>query len=125
MCGIAGLLDPSLETSDVELRRQVADMTATLAHRGPDAEGVWCQPEEGIYLGHRRLSVIDLGPGGSQPMHSPDGRWVVSYNGEIYNHRALRHRLSGEGLAFRGQSDTEVLVGAIQQWGLALRPGGL
>ena len=118
MCGIAGLFEPTLLTSSVELRSQVADMTATLTHRGPDAEGDWCQPDEGIYFGHRRLSVIDLGPEGSQPMHSPDGRWVVSYNGEIYNYPALRNRLSGEGLGFRGQSDTEVLVGAIQQWGL-------
>jgi asparagine synthase (glutamine-hydrolysing) len=118
VCGIAGLFEPSLLTSGVELRAQVAGMTATLTHRGPDAEGSWCQPADGIYFGHRRLSVIDLGPEGSQPMHSQDGRWVVCYNGEIYNHPALRDRLSGEGMAFRGQSDTEVLVGAIQRWGL-------
>jgi asparagine synthase (glutamine-hydrolysing) len=118
VCGIAGLFDPSSVVSTEELGRLVADMTATLAHRGPDAEGVWCHPEQGIFLGHRRLSVVELGPEGSQPMHSEDGRWVVNYNGELYNHRALRHRLAGDGAVFRGGSDTEVLVSAIQRWGL-------
>ena len=118
MCGIAGLFDPGLTTGAEPMGHRVATMAGTLAHRGPDAEGAWCDPEAGIYLGHRRLSVVDLGPGGSQPMHSPDGRWVVSYNGELYNHGALRDRLAGEGLVFRGHSDTEVLVGAIQAWGL-------
>jgi asparagine synthase (glutamine-hydrolysing) len=118
VCGITGLFDPGSVTSSEELMRQVTDMTATLAHRGPDDEGTWCHPAEGIFFGHRRLSVIELGPEGSQPMHSEDGRWVISYNGELYNHRALRRRLAGEGAVFRGGSDTEVLVVAIQRWGL-------
>ncbi|HEX3981752.1 MAG TPA: asparagine synthase (glutamine-hydrolyzing), partial [Acidimicrobiales bacterium] len=100
------------------LERQVSDMTATLIHRGPDAEGFWCDAEHGIHLGHRRLSVVGLGQEGSQPMHSADGRWVITYNGEIYNHGGLRRRLIGEGVAFRGGSDTEVLMAAVQQWGL-------
>ena len=118
MCGIAGLFDPGLTGGAEPLGHRVATMAATLAHRGPDDEGLWCHPEQGIYLGHRRLSVVDLGPGGSQPMHSPDGRWVISYNGELYNHGALRRRLAAGGLSFRGHSDTEVLVGAVQAWGL-------
>ena len=118
MCGIAGLFDPSRSTGPEELGRQVAAMTATLVHRGPDAEGAWSDPERGLCFGHRRLAVVGLGPHGAQPMVSPDGRWVVDYNGEVYNHRALRHRLAGEGVTFRGGSDTEVLLGAVQQWGV-------
>ncbi|MGP0108707.1 MAG: asparagine synthase (glutamine-hydrolyzing) [Acidimicrobiales bacterium] len=118
MCGIAGLLDPKAATDADVLGRDVAAMTATLTHRGPDGDGFWSDADHGIALGHRRLAVIELGPLGDQPMRSPDGRWVISYNGEIYNHRALRHRLVGEGVAFHGGSDTEVLLAAIQQWGL-------
>ncbi len=118
MCGVAGLFNPRPSGPAEELRHQVEDMTATLVHRGPDAEGYWSDPEQGVFLGHRRLSVLGLGSEGDQPMHSGDGRWVVSFNGEIYNHRTLRPRLAGEGVIFRGGSDTEVLVAAVQQWGL-------
>jgi asparagine synthase (glutamine-hydrolysing) len=118
VCGITGLFDPALTGAADSLGRRVEAMTATLAHRGPDAAGHWCDPGRGVYLGHRRLSVVDLGPEGAQPMPSADGRWVISFNGEIYNHHALRRRLAGSGLAFRGHSDTEVLVGAIARWGL-------
>ena len=93
-------------------------MTAALTHRGPDAEGFWSDPDHGLALGHRRLAVVELGPEGAQPMCSPDGRWVLDYNGEIYNHGALRRRLAAGGVAFRGGSDTEVLVAAVQEWGL-------
>ena len=119
MCGVAGLFDPGRETTDELLRRQVGDMASTLAHRGPDDSGIWSDAEHGVALGHRRLSVVELGAEGAQPMVSADGRWVVSYNGELYNHRALRHRLVAEGQAFRGGSDTEVLVSTVQHWGLA------
>ncbi len=118
MCGIAGLFDPGTESGSETLVRRVAAMTATLTHRGPDADGFWSDPASGVYLGHRRLSVVGLGPEGAQPMESSDGRWVVSYNGEIYNHRELRRRLASEGTAFLGGSDTEVLVEAVQRWGL-------
>ena len=118
MCGIAGLFDPGRTTDPGALIRQVAEMTAALTHRGPDAGGEWAEPECGLALGHRRLAVVELGPAGAQPMVSPDGRWVLDYNGELYNHRALRHRLEGEGVPFRGGSDTEVLVAAVQQWGI-------
>jgi len=118
VCGIAGLFDPERRHPSQELAGLTAAMTATLAHRGPDDEGLWCHAEEGIVLGHRRLAVVELGPEGSQPMHSEDGRWVVVYNGELYNHRALRQRLVADGAVFRGGSDTEVLVNAVQRWGL-------
>jgi asparagine synthase (glutamine-hydrolysing) len=117
MCGVTGLFDPRRADAAATLRHQVEAMTATLVHRGPDAEGYWADPDQGVCFGHRRLSVVGLGQEGDQPMHSVDGRWVVTFNGEIYNHRALRQRLAQEGLAFRGGSDTEVLVGAIQRWG--------
>ena len=93
-------------------------MAATLAHRGPDDEGLWVDPDGRVAFGHRRLAVVDLSPHGHQPMASADGRWVVSYNGEIYNFAALRQRLAGEGMRFRGGSDTEVVVGAVQAWGI-------
>lgn len=105
MCGIAGFVrhgDPDPVDGEV-LRR----MTRTLAHRGPDDEGTF--EEEGVFLGHRRLSVIDL-EGGRQPMASEDGRVVVVFNGEIYNHKDLRRDLEARGHAFRTRADTEVLV---------------
>ncbi len=118
MCGIAGLFDPRHTVDPDELLRRVETMAATLDHRGPDAEGRWSDRDGGVALGHRRLAVVELGPEGAQPMASPDGRWVVVYNGELYNHPALRKRLASEGMTFRGGSDTEVLVAAVQQWGL-------
>ena len=91
-------------------------MTDAVAHRGPDADGYWI--EGGAGLGHRRLSIIDLSPTGAQPMHSPDGRFVISYNGEIYNFRELRTELEAQGYRFKSRSDTEVLLQAIVAWGM-------
>ncbi len=119
MCGIAGLLDPERRFEPAELGRRAEAMAATITHRGPDASGLWCEPGGGVALGHRRLAVVGLGAGGDQPMASADGRYVLSYNGELYNHRSLRSRLSGQGASFRGQSDTEVLAEAVAHWGLA------
>ena len=93
MCGIAGLLDPAASTSADRLGALASAMAAPLEHRGPDDRGLWVDAEAGVAFGHRRLAVIDLGPGGAQPMVSAGGRWVIAYNGEIYNHRQLRHRL--------------------------------
>jgi asparagine synthase (glutamine-hydrolysing) len=118
VCGIAGLFEPGRATDPERLGRDVSAMTAVLAHRGPDAEGFWSDADHGLALGFRRLAVVGLGPEGAQPMRSSDGRWVLDYNGELYNHAALRRRLVAGGVAFRGGSDTEVLVAAVQQWGV-------
>jgi asparagine synthase (glutamine-hydrolysing) len=117
MCGIVGLLDGRNLTSE-RLEHTIRRMTATLAHRGPDDDGTWVAAEAGVALGHRRLAIIDLTQEGRQPMISADGRFVVTYNGEIYNFVDLRERLSRTGVQFRGRSDTEVLVEAIVAWGL-------
>lgn len=116
MCGIAGLLDAStnaLPTLDRMLLR--------VAHRGPDDSGTWFDAASGMALGHRRLSIIDLSPAGHQPMMSASGRFVLTYNGEVYNHAALRADVerADPGVALRGTSDTEVLLAAIDKWGAA------
>lgn len=119
MCGIAGLF--ALETVQDGDRRDPAAralaMADTLPHRGPDGRDSWGDPEAGIGLGHRRLSIVDLTPTGTQPMHSADGRYVMTYNGEIYNFNELRVELGGLGHRFRGTSDTEVILAAISAWG--------
>ena len=93
-------------------------MTEALMHRGPDDVGVWTDAKAGMALGHRRLSIQDLSREGHQPMTSACGRFLMSYNGEIYNFKELRTQLEGHGVEFRGHSDTEVLLGAIAEWGL-------
>lgn len=117
MCGLTGLVAPPDSDRDT-LRAVAAEMTATLVHRGPDADGVWA--DDGVALGHRRLSILDLSEAGSQPMHSACGRYVVAYNGEIYNHLDLRAELASVGAApdWRGHSDTETLLAGIAHWGL-------
>ena len=121
MCGIAGLLSlhgPSPCRPQPPLAEAVRRMTATLVHRGPDAEGFWSAPEAGVALGHRRLSVVDLSQAGAQPMASACGRYVIAYNGEVYGHRHLARILEDKGARFCGHSDTEVLLAAISHWGL-------
>src|SRR3989440_12368773 len=115
MCGIAGLvsLDPE---------RRIGAMLQTIEHRGRDDEGVWTSEpidETGslIALGHRRLAIIDTGPGGHQPMLSADGRFVITFGGEVYNYRELREGLKSKGHLFRTQTDTEVLLTAFAEWG--------
>lgn len=115
MCGIAGFLG----AGD---REDLARMTARLMHRGPDAEGFYALPNAGLYLGHRRLSIIDLA-GGAQPMVSADGRMVLVFNGEIYNHADLRQELIASGCEFlTDHSDTEVLLHGWRIWGEGLIP---
>ncbi|HEV2122774.1 MAG TPA: asparagine synthase (glutamine-hydrolyzing), partial [Chloroflexota bacterium] len=119
MCGIAGAWDLEARVTAERLRNTAHQMTATLRHRGPDDEGVWVDPEVGLALGHRRLSIIDLSPEGHQPMASPTSRYVVTYNGELYNFRELRNELARHHhVRFRGGSDTEVLLAACDAWGL-------
>jgi asparagine synthase (glutamine-hydrolysing) len=91
-------------------------MAATLVHRGPDDYGVWTDSASGIVLAHRRLSIVDLSPAGRQPMHSECGRYVIVFNGEIYNHRELRGQLQRS--AWRGHSDTESVLTAVSAWGI-------
>jgi asparagine synthase (glutamine-hydrolysing) len=117
MCGVAGFLQLSSETA-APLEAVAQAMADTLRHRGPDDSGAWTDAEAGIALGHRRLSIIDLSAAGHQPMASANGRFVVSYNGEIYNHGELRAELEAMGAVFRGHSDTEVVVEGFARWGI-------
>ena len=114
MCGLAGFWSSKNEAHDraAVLRR----MTDALRHRGPDDEGQWIDVTAGIALGHRRLAVLELSSAGHQPMVSRSGRYVVAFNGEIYNHADLRRLLPGA--SWRGHSDTETLLAAIEEWGL-------
>lgn len=118
MCGIAGIFDPQRSTAPEALHHAVRSMSTALRHRGPDDSGDWVDASSGIALGHRRLSIIDLTTAGAQPMRSPSGRYMVSYNGEIYNYRQLRARLEQRGIAFAGSSDTEVLAAGLDLWGV-------
>src|SRR5579864_7927347 len=117
MCGIAGFLEQRARPPAA--REAIARaMTTALAHRGPDDAGLWTDHEAGIALGHRRLAIIDVSPLGHQPMTTADGRYVVTYNGEIYNYDVLAARLRQAGVIFRGRSDTEVLIEAFARWGV-------
>src|SRR5690606_10077304 len=112
MCGIAGFLaDPDRALPFERIATAMAD---ALAHRGPDDAGTWTDPAHGIALAHRRLSIVDLSPAGRQPMVSACQRYVLSFNGEIYNHAELRAELerTGQAPVWRGHSDTEVLLAA-------------
>ena len=112
MCGIAGFWRPGAAVDEACLRR----MAAAIAHRGPDDAGVWTDENVGIGLAHRRLSILDLSPAGHQPMLSASGRYVIVFNGEIYNHLDLREELTGND--WRGHSDTETLLAAFESWGV-------
>lgn len=118
MCGIAGVFGP--RGGDEGL---LEAMAGTIRHRGPDDSGVWSDPAAAIGLAHTRLAIVDLSAAGHQPMASSDGRWMLSYNGEVYNHRDLRAALDEQARTpaggWRGHSDTETLVEAIAAWGLA------
>jgi len=115
MCGIAGLIQA--QGRPVE-RDRLVGMSAAIAHRGPDGEGLWTDGECG--LAHRRLAIVDLSPTGAQPMLSADGRYVITFNGEIYNYKELRRELESSGVSLRSTSDTEVLLELYGRYGEAM-----
>ena len=119
MCGLTGSLEFEPTTSAETLSSQIKAMTAKLHHRGPDSDGFWIDANSGIGLGFRRLAVIDLSSNGLQPMTSHNNRFVIAYNGEVYNFPELRRDLLEKGHKFDGQSDTEVILAAIVEWGVA------
>jgi len=146
MCGIAGFFSPTLTQSQDHLSQTVRSMAFAIRHRGPDDAGAWVDTSAGLALGHARLAILDLSAAGHQPMVGASDRYVIAFNGEIYNHLALRteleesgsatlsvdeteSRLAGSGQthpgvlatgarpAWRGHSDTETLLAAIERWG--------
>jgi len=119
MCGIAGIMAPA---SGSELAGCVERMIAKLVHRGPDDVGIWSDEGGHLSLGHRRLSILDLSPQGHQPMCSASGRYVLAFNGEIYNFGELRRELEAGGCApqWRGHSDTEIFLAAVEAWGVEM-----
>lgn len=134
MCGITGYLTANVQP-EADMLRCVSAMALAIAHRGPDDAGTWADAPSGVAIGHRRLSIVDLSPAGHQPMLSGSGRYVIAFNGEIYNHLALRAELeggagsgsphpcplplAGEGvMPWRGHSDTETLLAGFEAWGI-------
>ena len=117
MCGLTGFFRPGGFQAD-EATSTAEAMARRIAHRGPDDAGVWVDAQAGIALAHRRLSIVDLSPAGHQPMVSASGRYVLAFNGELYNHGAWRRELEAAGACWRGASDTETLLAGIEAWGL-------
>lgn len=117
MCGITGFLGTPHRQGTIEIAKKMAN---AIVQRGPDSVGTWSDEPSGLALGHRRLAILDLSAVGHQPMYSPSSRWVIAFNGEIYNHMDLRAHLSAAGFAqdWRGHSDTETLLAAIEHWGI-------
>jgi asparagine synthase (glutamine-hydrolysing) len=118
MCGITGFVDISRNNDQTSIQATIARMMEPIRHRGPDDSGHWMDAQSGIALGFRRLSILDLSPTGRQPMFSANGRYVIVFNGEVYNFNQLRTELASLGHSFRGHSDTEIVLAAICQWGI-------
>jgi len=117
MCGFVGF--SQIYNKSVEhIHEVISCMADTIIHRGPDDSGLWVDKKAGIGFAHRRLSIIDLSAQGRQPMISESGRYVIAYNGEVYNFQELKKELQTKGHAFRGHSDTEVILAAIEEWGI-------
>ena len=117
MCGIAGAFSFNPAAQQRTNRAVVSRLTDLLRHRGPDGEGLWLSDDARVVLGHRRLAIIDIGPAGAQPMVDATGRWTITFNGQIYNYQKLRSELEDLGCVFRTNSDTEVLINVVAQWG--------
>jgi asparagine synthase (glutamine-hydrolysing) len=118
MCGITGFLNISENIDRASFQSIIERMMEPIRHRGPDDSGEWVDAQSGIALGFRRLAILDLSPAGHQPMLSIDDRYVIVFNGEVYNFNQLRTELDSLGHTFRGHSDTEVMLAAICQWGI-------
>jgi len=120
MCGIAGYLGHGVWRGTEQAMSGLAQMAAAISSRGPDDSGFWTDEAAAVGLAHRRLSIVDLSPAGHQPMHSASGRYVIVYNGEVYNHVLLRRELEAGGCApsWRGHSDTESILAGIDAWGI-------
>ena len=116
MCGIVGIWDQSNRNDQERLSHEVLTAVKMLHHRGPDDNGVWTNGH-GLGFGHTRLSILDLSSHGHQPMISADGRFVLVYNGEVYNFAEIRETLSSLGYSFNGSGDTEVILASFQEWG--------
>ena len=110
MCGISLILGRG--NNNNHINQMILDMN----HRGPDGEGIWL--EDNVAFGHRRLSILDLTKAGNQPMLTQDNRWIISFNGEIYNYKVIRSELESLGVVFRTKTDTEVLLYSFVQWGI-------
>jgi len=122
MCGIAGILTFDGSASQPEFGQAIRRMTGLMKRRGPDDEGYFLSPDGRVQMGFRRLAILDLTPAGHQPMLSGDGRSAIIFNGEIYNHLELRAELEQAGVRFRSRSDTEVLLEALNRWGIEAIP---
>ena len=118
MCGIAGFLSKNGRYKKPEMLALCSLMADSLAYRGPDSRGAWVDEKNDLALGHRRLSIIDLSESGNQPMVSFTGRYAIALNGEIYNFKIIRSELESLGYKFRGHCDTEVVLSAIEHWGI-------
>ena len=116
MCGITGFWDFKKKFAVSE---QLAEnMAAQIKYRGPDSYGTWLEPEQGLALAHRRLAIVDLSPAGHQPMVSPSGRYVMVYNGEVFNGYEIKQALSPHPINYKGHSDTEIMLAAFDIWGV-------
>ncbi len=120
MCGLTGFWDFSSKYNTDELTNIAIKMADNIKNRGPDLQAVWVNPEKGLALAHCRLAIIDLTPTGKQPMHSSSGRFVIIYNGEVYNFSSIQKELINLGHQFKGHSDTEVILAAFEEWGIKL-----
>lgn len=121
MCGLVGFMGGRWASGGGQLPALLREMAAAIAHRGPDHSDHWIDDESHVGLAHTRLAIVELSPAGDQPMASPSGRYIIVYNGEIYNHMDLRRQLQEEGRSFewRGHADTETLLAATEAWGIA------